>query len=66
MRVTINGETHHLEPGVSLGRLLEQFQLDSDKVAIEHNLHIIPAASCHNVWVNEGDRIEIVHFMGGG
>lgn len=66
MQVTINGEAHVVSEGLSLSRLLEQLQLDLEKVAVEHNLEIVPASIYHERVVNEGDQIEIVHFIGGG
>lgn len=66
MLVTINGEKHHLPHKMRLNELLDSFEIESTKVAIEKNLSIIHAHLFATEWVEEGDQIEIVHFMGGG
>ena len=66
MRVTINGEDHQFENERNLEQLLGQLGIDSGKVAIERNLEIVPKTTYQNVTVKEGDRLEIVHFIGGG
>lgn len=66
MHITINGESHTIAAGLSLRMLIETLQLDLEKIAVEHNLEIIPAGMYHERVVNEGDQIEIVHFIGGG
>ena len=66
MQVTINGEAHSLPKTMPLSNLLTLFELDPVKVAIEHNLEIIHMVQFDQVWVNDGDNIEIIHFIGGG
>ena len=66
MLVTINGEAFTLEEGLSLTRLLAQFEISAEKVAIERNLTIVHAQEFEKTILADGDRIEIVHFMGGG
>jgi thiamine biosynthesis protein ThiS len=66
MRITLNGEHITITNGFSLKDLLTEFQLESEKVAIERNLHIIPNNAYESTPLNEGDQIEIVHFIGGG
>ncbi len=64
--VTINGDTHSLEEAMPLLDLLSRFDIEHDKVAIEHNREIVPKTTFGNVTVDDGDNLEIVHFIGGG
>jgi len=66
MRLTINGETRDLAPVATLSELIAQLSLDTRKVAIEQNLEIVPRSLHAATPVTEDDRIEIVHFIGGG
>ena len=66
MHITLNGEPFELEQPLSLVALLEKLDLDARRVAIEHNLTIIRRHRFPEVIVGEGDRVEIVNFVGGG
>lgn len=66
MKVTINGEIKELESEVTLDRLLELFSLPSQRVAIELNREVIRRQSWNSTVVRDDDRIEVVHFVGGG
>ena len=66
MRLTINGETREVAPVGTLSDLVQALSLDARKVAIERNLEIVPRSLHAQTPVAEGDRIEIVHFIGGG
>ena len=66
MHVIINGETKTLETPVSVAELLTGCGLDPRKVAVERNLELVPRSGYEQVQVGDGDRIEIVHFIGGG
>lgn len=66
LSVTINGEGRHLDGPVSLKALLSELGLDPAKIAVERNLEIVPRSQYETVTVGEGDRLEIVHFIGGG
>ena len=65
-QVTINGEDHQLGAGVSLTGLLTHLGLDPRKVAIERNLEIVPRSTYEKTLLQDGDRLEIVQFVGGG
>jgi thiamine biosynthesis protein ThiS len=65
MRVQINGEPREVSTTTLLG-LVEALGLDPRKVAIERNLEIVPRSLHGETPVAEGDRIEIVQFVGGG
>ena len=64
--VTINGDAHKLSEELNLIDLLARFDIEYDKVAIEHNLEIVPKSTFEKVMVGDGDNLEIVHFIGGG
>jgi len=64
--ITLNGETHLIDNVVSVRELLAGLGLDPAKIAVERNLEIVPRSQYGEVMVGEGDRLEIVHFIGGG
>ena len=66
MRVTINGEPRDLDGPLSVVGLLENLGLDPRKLAVERNLEIVPKSTYADVQVVDGDKFEIVHFIGGG
>src|SRR5579885_3267692 len=66
MEITLNGETRRIEAPVNVRGLLEQLGLDPAKIAVERNLEIVPRSTYGQVALAEGDRLEIVHFIGGG
>jgi thiamine biosynthesis protein ThiS len=66
MRLTINGEMRELPPVGTLAELIAALELDTRKVAVERNLEIVPRSLHGHTPVADGDRIEIVHFIGGG
>jgi thiamine biosynthesis protein ThiS len=66
MTLTINGENRTLAFVESLGALVEQLGMKSDRVAIELNREIVPRDLWAQTSLQDGDRLEIVHFVGGG
>ena len=66
MRLIINGETRTFAEVADVASLVAALGLDARKVAVEHNLEIVPRSTYGRTRLNEGDRIEIVHFVGGG
>lgn len=69
LSVDLNGTTRRfdaLASGATLLQLVGALELKSDRVALEHNGEIAPRASWSERSVAEGDRIELVHFVGGG
>jgi thiazole synthase len=66
MRVTINGEDRKLDHSMTVEQLLGDLGLDGGKVAVERNLEIVPKSNYAATPVADGDRLEIVHFIGGG
>lgn len=66
MRVTVNGEEREFGSPMSVEALLGALGIDPRKVAVERNLEIVPKSTYAAVMVGEGDRLEVVHFIGGG
>ncbi len=66
MRVMINGEAKTFPAPLNIRALLMACGMDARKVAVERNLEIVPRSGYETVEVADGDRIEIVHFIGGG
>jgi sulfur carrier protein len=66
MQVVINGEEQEIPDGLNLRDLLAHLKLESGRVAVEHNGEIVKRERWATVSVEPGDRLEIVHFVGGG
>ena len=66
LTVTINGEARTLDGSKSVRAVLAALGMDPAKIAVERNLEIVPRSHYDTVIVGEGDRLEIVHFIGGG
>jgi thiamine biosynthesis protein ThiS len=64
--IHVNGDLRHVTVGITLAGMLTELGLDPRKVAVERNLEIVPRGTFDDVRVEEGDRLEIVHFVGGG
>jgi sulfur carrier protein len=66
MNLLINGEQRSFADSLSLAQLVEQLEMKGDRVAVELNREIVPRARWGETPLMEGDRLEIVHFVGGG
>jgi thiazole synthase len=66
MRLMINGEERAFHTSLTVTELLGQLGLDARKIALERNLEIVPRSSYGAIRLGDGDRLEIVHFIGGG
>jgi thiazole synthase len=66
LTVTINGQSRQLNGSVNLAELVVQMGLDPAKIAVERNLEVVPRSLYQQTAVADGDRLEIVHFIGGG
>jgi thiamine biosynthesis protein ThiS len=64
--ITLNGEPFELDQPLSVADLLARLNIDPRRVAVEHNLEILKRHLFSDTLVNEGDRVEIVNFVGGG
>jgi thiamine biosynthesis protein ThiS len=66
MKLWVNGEERSIEGAANVAALVAVLGLDGRKVAVERNLEIVPRSTYGATPVLDGDRIEIVHFIGGG
>ena len=66
MKLQINGEARDFTSPLSLTSLIEQLGMKQDRVAIELNRNIVPREQWAETRLGEGDRLEIVQFVGGG
>ncbi len=66
MQIIINGEARDLAGEMSLTDLLQMLGMKADRVAVELNREIVRRESWAQTALHDGDRLEIVHFVGGG
>ena len=66
MRVYINGESKEVQGTPTLAELINQLDLPAARIAVELNREVVRRSDWGNTMVHEDDRIEIVHFVGGG
>jgi len=66
VKLHINGEAREFATELSLGELVVSLGMKADRVAIELNREIISRDRWPSTTLHEGDRLEIVHFVGGG
>jgi sulfur carrier protein len=66
LRIQVNGESQEVPDGSSLEDLIENLSLPRARIAIELNRNVARRAEWATTILAEGDRIEIVHFVGGG
>ena len=64
--IFLNGETREIPGDLTLEALVEWMKVSADRVAIERNLEIVPRRLWSATRIAAGDRLEIVHFVGGG
>ncbi|WP_308223048.1 MULTISPECIES: sulfur carrier protein ThiS [unclassified Sphingomonas] len=64
--IIVNGEHRRVVAGLSLADLASELGLVPEKVAVERNLEVVPRSTLAQVMVEDGDELEIVHFVGGG
>jgi sulfur carrier protein len=65
VNIVLNGEEKQVAAG-TVTALIDEIGLDGRKVAVERNLEIVPKSQYLGTSLTDGDRIEIVHFVGGG
>jgi len=66
MRLKINDDEKEFADGLSLSDLVAQLGMKADRVAVELNREIVPRGQWADTQLNDGDKLEIVHFVGGG
>ena len=66
MHLTVNGEPQEIPDSVSIADLLTRFGIAAARVAVEVNEDVVPRDAYDARRLADGDRVEIVHFVGGG
>jgi thiamine biosynthesis protein ThiS len=66
LRITLNGEPYDIDGPLSVSDLLVKLSVDERRVAVEHNLTIVRRHLFAETVISDGDRVEIVNFVGGG
>lgn len=66
MLITVNGDPREVAPGTTVSALLEQLGLSRGPVAVERNREVVPRAEHATTELDDGDVLEVVHFVGGG
>ncbi len=66
MFITLNGEPFEIDQPLTVADLLARLAIDPRRVAVEHNLEILRRNLFGDTMVHDGDRVEIVNFVGGG
>ncbi len=66
MQITVNGETTDINESTTMTELVAQMGLSNRRLAVEYNGEILPRSSWEQTRLGSGDRIEIVHAIGGG
>ena len=65
-KIQLNGDPYEVNKGTNLNELLNKLKIQKNKVAIEVNGQIIDKNKYPNLILNKNDKVEIVHFIGGG
>jgi len=66
LRITLNGDAHEVPGPLTVIDLLAQLEIDSRRVAVEHNLVVLKREAFGTTQLRDGDEVEIVNFVGGG
>ena len=66
MRITLNGDPFEAAGPLTVSQLLAHLGIDSRRVAVEHNEVVLKRATFDSTVLADGDRVEIVNFVGGG
>ena len=65
-KIQLNGKKISIKPKVTIYEVLKKFKLNNKKIAIEHNGIIIPKSNYKKKYLKNRDKLEVVHFIGGG
>ena len=65
-KIQLNGDSYEINMGINLNELLNKLKIKRNKVAIEVNGEIVEKNKYQNLILNKDDKVEIVHFIGGG
>lgn len=66
MNIIVNGEKKNIETELNLRELLEKLDLPNERIAVELNKQVVRKKDWDATRINDADKIEIIHFVGGG
>ena len=66
IKITLNGKSKSIDTGITVKKLIENLNFPINKIAIEINEEIINKSSIKKIFLRNNDKVEIVHFIGGG
>jgi thiamine biosynthesis protein ThiS len=66
VEISLNGQSRHVPEGATIAQLLAILGVERGRVAVERNLQVVPKKSYDEVTLSDGDRVEVVTFVGGG
>ena len=66
IKINLNGKIISVDKGINLAKLIKKYKFPLNKIAIEKNRLIVDKKKINKILLNSNDRIEIVHFIGGG
>jgi thiamine biosynthesis protein ThiS len=66
VKIVVNGEEREVAAGATLGELIDWLSLAPERIAVEVNREVVRRARWRETVLAEGDRVEVVHFVGGG
>ena len=65
-KIQLNGKKISIKPKATIYEVLKKFKLNNKNIAIEHNGIIIPKSNYKKKYLKNNDKLEVVHFIGGG
>lgn len=66
MQIIVNDEPRTLPDGATVADLIASLELGPRRIAVEVNVQVVPRATYDRAVLHDGDRVEIIHFVGGG
>jgi thiamine biosynthesis protein ThiS len=66
LKIVVNGEEREIDEGATVAELVRQFALAPERIAVEINREVVRRARWSEMKLSAGDRVEVVHFVGGG
>ena len=66
MDILFNGTSRAVPHGITIQELLDQLRLDCRRVVVEHNRSIVARQRLADIFLDHGDTLEVIHFVGGG
>ncbi len=66
MKITVNGDERRINESINLVSLLQNLELPLHRIAVELNRNVVRRDDWETIEIKDGDKLEIVHFVGGG